>query len=306
MQPIIEEYVQKLIENLPNNTSNDTQDIDLVLNSGAFNGSYLAGTLYFLKEMERRSFVKVRRISGCSVGAIGALLYFIDSLDFVPKLYESMKEHFKKHFCLDVLKNLRTQLEGEKRIPDDLCERVNGRLYLCYHDIERNKKVIKSTYRDVNDLMDSIVRSCYVPFFIDHNVVYKKRYMDGINAYIFPREKGRKVLHIELLSYDKVANCFSIRNEKTNFHRILEGLLDIHSFYIKQSNTSMCSYVEDWTLWHHTYHAMKQLVEKIMVAMVWWIEFLRMHYGSNEWTLVQVGSKISFAIFSILLETYCL
>ena len=47
----IDHYVSKLIDNLPDTIKNKTQNIDLVLDGGVFNGSYLVGILYFLKEM---------------------------------------------------------------------------------------------------------------------------------------------------------------------------------------------------------------------------------------------------------------
>ena len=50
---MIEQYVNKLIDNLPDNIKNTKKPIvlDLVLDGGVFNGSYLVGALYFLKEM---------------------------------------------------------------------------------------------------------------------------------------------------------------------------------------------------------------------------------------------------------------
>ena len=49
----------------------------------------------------------------------------------------------------------------------------------------------------------------------------------------------------------------NVKNEKTNFHRILSGLLDIHAFFIKGSNTSMCSYVNDWNYGLQTFNNLK-------------------------------------------------
>ena len=75
---LIEETTNKLIEFLPN-TSKNIGKIDLVLESGAFNGSYLVGALFFLKEMEKKKYIYVDRISGCSIGALIGFLYFINS-----------------------------------------------------------------------------------------------------------------------------------------------------------------------------------------------------------------------------------
>jgi len=58
---MIHTYVKKLIENLPENITQKKEPLilDLVLDGGAFNGSYLVGALYFLKEMERLNYVKI-------------------------------------------------------------------------------------------------------------------------------------------------------------------------------------------------------------------------------------------------------
>ena len=60
---MINEYVIKLIENLPDDLKNSKTPlrIDLVLDGGIFNGSYLVGALCFLKEMEKRKYIIVVR-----------------------------------------------------------------------------------------------------------------------------------------------------------------------------------------------------------------------------------------------------
>jgi len=302
---MIDEYVNKLIENLPE-TSRKLQRIDLVLDGGIFNGSYLVGALYFLKEMERRKYIKIDRISGCSVGSIVAFLYYIDAFDLMPKLYEVINHEFKKNLTLNSIKMLKTYLK--ERIPHDICSKVNGKLFICYNDIKNRKKVVKSTYKNVDEIIQSIIKSCYVPLLIDNNLLYKNKYIDGINAYIFKKENGKKVLHMELFSYDKFLNALNIKNEKTNFHRILSGLLDIHSFYIKKSNTAMCSYVEDWNIINKCHYKAKLLLEFIVVYVLYLINYTK-RYISDDFKdnlIVKIISKISFEIFSVILETYCL
>ena len=50
---MIQDYTTKLIDDLPENIKNCKNPImiDLVLDGGAFNGAYLVGALFFLKEM---------------------------------------------------------------------------------------------------------------------------------------------------------------------------------------------------------------------------------------------------------------
>lgn len=302
---MIDEYVNKLIENLPNE-SKSLQRMDLVLDGGIFNGSYLVGALYFIKEMERRKYVKIERISGCSIGSIIAFLYFIDSLDLMPKLYDIVKDEFKNKFSLNILKTLKYHLSD--RIPNDICNKVNGRLFICFNNIKSNKKIVKSNYKNVDDIFESIIKSCYVPFLIDNNVLYKNKYIDGINAFVFKNEPNKKILYMDLLGYDKFMYTLNIKNEKSNFHRILTGLLDIHSFYIKKSNTSMCSFVENWNIIDKSYYNIRFIFERIIINIILLINYIKKNLPPDikDNIIFKIISKILFDVFSIILEAYCL
>ena len=136
---MIEDYVNKLIENLPiKDNIKECQQIDIILDGGIFNGSYLVGGLYFIKEMEKRHYIKIDRISGCSIGSIVGFLYFIDSLDIMPTLYNIVNDEFKSTFSLTMLKNLKKHLIG--RIPNDICDKINNKLFITYYNIKKNKK----------------------------------------------------------------------------------------------------------------------------------------------------------------------
>ena len=72
------------------------------------------------------------------------------------------------------------------------------------------------------------------------------KYIDGIIPYIFNKEPNKKILYLDLFGYDKIGNLINVKNEKSNFHRILSGLLDIHSFFIKKSNYDRKSTTTRW------------------------------------------------------------
>ena len=305
---MIEEYVNKLIENLPNNlkTINKPQKIDIVLDSGAFNGSYLVGALYFLKEMEKRKYIKIERISGSSIGSIVAFLYFIDHLELMSSLYSNVNNNFKEKYNLTIIKNIKHLINDY--IPKDICKRVKNRLYICYNDLKKNKKTVKSKFKNVDEIYDSIIKSCYIPVILDGNLLYKNRYMDGMNPYIFEHCSDKKILFLDLLGYDKMFNLFNIKNEKTNYHRVLAGLLDIHNFYIKQSNTQMCSYVNNWSISNRLFYNVKLYIEKIFIYAVCLVVYIK-KYIPNEFEnslTYKILSKILYDIFIILLETYCI
>ena len=209
---MVKEYANKLIENLPNNIKNVETPliIDLVLDGGIFNGSYLLGALYFLKEMEKNNYIKVDRISGCSIGSIAAFTYFIDGLDIMPNFYKIVHSEFKKTYNLQIIKELKTYLLSV--IPNDICSNINNKLFICYNNIKKNKKVVKSVYKNVDDIINTIIRSCYIPYLIDGNLLYENKAIDGLNPFVFPIECDKKILYLDLYGYDKIANLLNVKN----------------------------------------------------------------------------------------------
>ena len=304
---MINEYVNKLIENLPDEIKNRTvhQEIDLVLDGGVFNGSYHVGALYFLKEMERRKYIKINRISGCSVGSIVAFLYFIDGLDLMAKLYDIISREFKNKMQLSCLKEIKKHIE--ERIPKNILEKVNNKLFISYNNIKTGEKRVKSSYKSVDDIINTVIKSSFVPYLIDGNLLYENKYIDGIVPFIF-EERINKILYLDLYGIDKVGYLFNVKNEKTNFHRVLSGLLDIHGFYIKQCNTSMCSYVNDWNYSNIGFNNLKVLFEKVCIYIIHLIIYIKSKVSEEfkENIIYKIMAKVSYDVFVIIMESYCL
>jgi hypothetical protein len=116
-------------------------------------------------------------------------------------------------------------------------------------------------------------------------------------------------LYIDLFGADKIGHLFCVKNEKTNFHRILAGLLDIHLFYIKQcTGTQMCSYVNNWSL-YNTFRnrVLKWFVEKCLVYIIYFIAYLKsfVPVETGGHIIFKVLSKIIKDLYIVLLENYC-
>jgi hypothetical protein len=305
---MINKYVEKFIENLPEELKNSKKPIklDLVLDGGIFNGSYLVGALYFLKEMEKRNYIKICRISGCSIGSIVAFIYIIDCLDISENFYSIIFEQLKNTHNLNINKILYSILEN--KIPDDICNKVNNKLYITYTNIQKQKNKVKRTYKNKEEIINTIIKSSYIPFLMDGNILFKNKYIDGINPYVFKNRNDRKILHLDLFGYDKIKYLINIKNEKTNFHRILSGLLDIHNFFIKQTNTDMCSYVNDWSIFNKGRIFLKIIVEKILIYFTYLIFLIKKYipHKIKDYTLYKILSKITYETYVILLQSYCI
>ena len=310
---MINTYINKLIENLPEeikkNRINKTPiKIDLILDGGLFNGSYLVGALYFIKEMETRKYIKVERISGCSIGSLVGLLYFADALDELPVLYESLLHDFTIQNNFALLKKLKQILAH--RMPNNICEKVFKRLYISFNNIKTGKKIVKKTYKNMDEIFDSIIKSSYIPFVIDGNVVYQNKYIDGLNPYIFECKNNkqssgreRKIIFMDLLGFDKIGHILNVKNEKTNFHRILSGMLDIHNFFIKGgSQTQMCSYVGNWSLYNYFFMSIRYFIEKIIIYKIYFLNMIHSNLSKEfkQGVFCRLMAKIGCELLHLL------
>ena len=312
---MIKPYINKLIENLPDTIKNRETplQLDLVLDGGLFNGSYLVGALYFIKEMEHRGYVKVKRISGSSIGSIIGFLYFIDALDEASPLYEMLLTDFKKQHNLTFIKTLKERLLH--KIPCEVCKVLDNKFYITFTNVQKRKKIVKKTYKNVDEIVDCIIKSCFIPILIDGNIVYKGRYIDGLNPHFFetrlstPPKRERKVIFMNLNSFDKILGSINVKNERTNFHRILSGMLDVHTFFIKGCSTTMCSYVNNWSISDRVYMYFRYLIEKMIVYTV----FL-LHYFSTNNVSDRIQNNLSYdttraygkQLLVLFLEKYCI
>jgi len=298
-----EKYINKLVDNLPNDITSVKKPIpiDIILDGGMFNGSYLIGALYFLKEMEKRKYIIVERISGCSIGSLVGVLYCVDRLDLYMSMYSFVLNQFKQTYKLKVIKDLKS-LVGDQ-IPMDVCKRMEKKMYISYYNINKWSKKVKCKYKNIDEVFDTIAKSCFVPFVIDGNVLYKNKYFDGISPYIFKEKPNKKILFMYLLGYDKLTYIINVKNEKDNVHRVFNGILDIYTFFIKKHNTSICSYVNDWNIIHKMNYQLKLGIEIIIHLFVYFVVFVK------TYILTKVGKKYCVRIFKklymFLLDKYC-
>uniref|UniRef100_A0A6C0B0B2 PNPLA domain-containing protein n=1 Tax=viral metagenome TaxID=1070528 RepID=A0A6C0B0B2_9ZZZZ len=290
---IIQNYIHQLINNIEKPVKQEK--INLIMDGGIFNGSYLVGALYFLQEMEKQEFISIKKISSCSISSVCALLYYIDALDIAPDLYEIMVNQVRKKHNLDAFIQCFDKIKDRISDPELLCKRLYHKLYISYYNISKGKKVVKSSFRDLNDILQTIYKSCFIPFIVNGDLLYKQSFCDGINPYLFPKSDNCRRLYINLMGYDKIQYILSIKNEKTNMHRILAGLLDIHLFIIKGSSTQMCSYMEQWSILQILYHrCMRPILETLLFILIYTFYILHcyifkitiMNYKKYKYTLL--------------------
>ena len=297
---MIQECAHKLLENLPKeitnnkNTNNTNNKINLILEGGVFNGSYHIGALYFLKEMENKKYIQIHKISSTSVGSISALLFYSNLLEEGLNSHTILKSIYKQTKTLNAIPTFLNKIR--EKINPNIIASLNGKLYISYYNIKKGCKIIKSRYKNIDDLFITIQRSCFVPFFINGQMTIDNKYIDGITPYIFSNSKY-KCLNISLISRNKFYQMFIIKNEDTNIHKILAGLLDIHLFITTNKSTQMCSYICHRTLIQKLYHLLVFIIEKIIIFIL----FLYYH-SKNKIS----KSNIFVKIINLLIKEYCI
>ena len=294
----INPHINHLIDELP---FDKPTVLDLVFEGGLFNGSYLIGALYYLRELERRRHISIDRISGCSVGSLTALVYFSNTYHLLEPIYKLTYKHFKKTNNVNIFKHIFDQLRPH--LTPAVMSILNGRLFITYYNSKRNEQIIRHKYRSVDDLLDVVRKSCYCPYVIDNSFLYKKKYVDGFHPYIFPSVAGKRVMYFNIHRFDKLFQGISIKNERTNYGRILAGVIEAHSFFAYGRATSICSFIDEWTVIDLVEHYIYLGVLKLIVYLL---------HKMYKLTNVLDRAGISFGYYKLLavcyttfIQTYC-
>ena len=255
-------FISSLIENIPDN--HIPKNIDLVLDGGAFNGIYMLGGLFYIKELEQREKIHIKRISGCSIGAVLGLLFILNKMDISIEISTLAFKCLRKHQHLKKLIMIIKKKFNEIVTEEDLLI-INDKFYLTYFDTNNGKQVIKKKYDSRKDLLDCVIKSLYVPYLIDEGLTDNDGCIDGSFPHIFKPKKNRKILFLNLQSIDKIKKMIFIKHEKNIYPRLLEGLMDTHSFFEKDKSNNMCSYVNDWGLIDILFFRMREIIYVTLV-----------------------------------------
>jgi len=251
---MIKELVNKLANNIESLDDGVVRKINIIMSGGAFNASYISGCLYFLRELRERGLIIINKISTCSASSLLGLLFIIDKMDiFVDKLYKYCEDSFRENKCVifsdDSMSCLLEMIRVE--LPEDILSIINNKLYITYYDVVECRQIVRSEYKTVDDLFCVLRRSCFIPYITMDKALEDGRYLDGGTPYIFNSEEcgeSLKNLYINAITLDKILDAVVIKKDKTNIHRIMTGVLDIHNFFFRGKKTAMCSYVDKWSI----------------------------------------------------------
>ena len=244
MKLILDNLIENFIKDL--DSKNIPKEIDIVLEGGTFNGTYELGIMMYIKKLEQMKKIKVRRISGTSVGTILGLAYILDEFHLFNDISNKLLEFFKENYNFFKLRGLLFDVCNNHMKPDDY-KLFQNKFYLTYFDANKKKQILKKKYKNNQDLIRQVLKSTYIPFLMDGNVSYKGS-IDGCYPYIFKKRENRKILYVTLTSLKYIKEMISVKNEQNGHMRIFDGILDINKFLNTNRSTDLCSYVNDWSI----------------------------------------------------------
>ena len=235
-------FVDTLIENI--NKPSKPNNINIILDGGGFNGSYHHGVLIYFNQLEKKHYVKINKISGCSIGAVFGMLYLLDLLDDGFVGYDTMRKAFKNSgnisFAKKWLKSFNKKLDEKSYL------KCNNRLFITYYDISECKQIVVSKYKSNGHLLKCVLKSIFIPFAHDGQLAYKNKYVDGFTPYIFENNNADNIF-VNLQSLERIKGMFNVYYDKNCYSRILNGIDNAHLYYIKKRNNSLCSCVNNWS-----------------------------------------------------------
>ena len=303
---MIHNYVCNLIDKLPCKFKNEYKNtnIHIVLEGGLFNGSYLSGCLFYLKELEKRQYIKIQKISGCSIGSIIALLYFVEDEEVISNIYNLAYSHFKEKYNINIFKKIFNILKTH--LPNNILKIINNKIYISYYNIKTCKHIVKCKYKNLDDLFETIRRSCSFPFVIDNQIYYKKKYIDGMYPYIFENSKNNRILYLNIHHLNKISRMISVKNENTNTQRVLEGIIEADIFFRHNSNTSICSFIDQWNIIDKIFYKLFLIIIYILIFILNKCYIINnLINESSDKNNININ-KFIYRFYIYLLNNYCI
>ena len=197
---------------------------------------------------------------------------------------ERCENSFKKHLKLIKLEE-QLRFLANKLSDIQFKSLQKDKLFITFYNVDTQQQEVISKYSTREELITSILKSCHLPFLINGECFYvdKKtntKYIDGGVPYLFPihtvqKDKSPiKNLYMKLTQYDRIKTTINVSYEKTVHGRILEGLIDTYNFFLKNSETNMCSYVEEWSQINKIYYKCCELGYKLIIILIYTFSIL--------------------------------
>jgi len=243
---ILQQYIKALIVNIK--PERLPKKINLIFDSGAVNGLLGIGAALYIHHLEKAAYMKINKISGCSIGSLIAVWYICDCPDTMYGEMETLFAYYKINKNFYIFEQIVTKVIFQL-FPTEGLEKLNGRLYINYYDTKKSKQRVISHFKSRAHLITTILRSAHIPFLTTNSHKFQGRYVDGIAPYIFPTQSNCKNLFVQLIHFTDICKSLNIKREKNIYSRLIRGVVDANEFFINDMSHS-CRYVSYKTKIH--------------------------------------------------------
>ena len=255
-------YIYALTQNL--NHKLIPENINIIVDGGAFNGAYAIGILLYLKQLEKQKLTTINKISGTSIGAILSFLFITDSLLENISCFETILNDFRNTSNLkkthEIIKNLVNEHIDDVKI-------LNDKLFITYYDNTQMLQIVTSKYNSKEELIDILTRSSFIPYLMDGNPFYKDIYSDGISPYIFSQATQNKSIFINLMSFKILKDSVCTKNEKNIWSRLMIGVVDANNFFTNKKSDLITS-INEWKFYDFLFLRCREILYVIFLFII--------------------------------------
>jgi hypothetical protein len=237
---LLNQYIHALIENIDRDKI--PQKVNLIFDSGAVNGLLGIGAALYIHHLAKQKLIRVKKVSGCSIGSMIAVWYLCGCPDNVYAYMDNLFAYYKKHKNFYIFESIVRDVIHLLFPTEHDVNAVNGILYINYYDTKKHKQIVVSEFNSRSHLIKCILRSAHVPFITNTAQKCEERYIDGIAPYIFVCNPKCKNIIIKLINLIKPLEMINTKNERNMYVRLLRGLTGANEFFVN-GNTEICSYV---------------------------------------------------------------
>lgn len=261
----MEPFVDALITNISNRDI--PEKLDVVLEGGAMNGSYQAGSLCYLRALEKAGKTKIMRISGVSCGALVGAVFLALDLNSFEEFYKKLTDSL---LSVGNFSSLQATVDDFiAKIDDAKATSLSNRLYISYVDVSTQKRVVISHYDNKKMLGNVLLKTAFLPGFIDGRMMTNDKCIDGGVPYLFPNDIEKrtdynyKTLYIKLSSLSLLKDAISTKGELNMARRAIEGIQKTHDLFKQRKSNELASIVEDWSR--------IDVIKFTVISIIWWL-----------------------------------
>ena len=263
-------YIYALTQNL--NQKLIPENINVIVDGGAFNGAYAIGTLLYLKQLEKQKLTTINKVSGTSIGAILSFLFITDSLFENINWFETILNDFRSTSNLkkthEIIKNLVNENIDDVKL-------LNDKLFITYYDTNQMQQIVTNKYNSKEELIDFLTRSSFIPYLIDGNPFYKDIYSDGITPHIFNQDNTNTSIFINLMSFKIIKDSMCTKNEKNIWSRLMIGVVDANNFFTNKKS-DLISSINEWKSYDFLFLRGREILYVIFLFTIKY--YISLHY----------------------------